>query len=142
MKYTTEIEIKAPLEKVAAMLGDHEQMLKWIKEVESYQPISGTPRQEGAKTLLHVNAGKQMEVTETITKVNFPYRFTAHYEMPDGSLVIDNMLQASTPALTRYVLNHYFKFNGTMKVVTALLKPAFVKHSERMMKDFKELAEG
>ena len=141
MKYTTEIEIKAPIEKVATLLGDHSQMKYWIKQLQSYEPISGEPHEEGTKTRMTINAGREMEIIETITKIEFPYRITAHYEMEGGSFIADSMLQASTEKLTRYTLNHYFKFNGVLKIATALLKPAFIKHSERIMIDFKNLAE-
>lgn len=141
MKYTTEIEINAPIAKIAALLGDHEQMNKWMKELERYEPVSGHPRHEGAKTRMLLNVGRGMEVTETIVKAEPPHRFTARYEMEGGSLLADSMLQETTPNLTRYSLSHYFKFEGMLKIATALMKPAFIKHSEQMMKDFKMLAE-
>ena len=90
MKYTTEIEIYAPIEKVAALLADHSQMKYWIKELQSYEPISGVPQQEGTKTRMKIKAGKEIELTETITKVEFPHRFTARYEMNGGSLIADS----------------------------------------------------
>jgi uncharacterized membrane protein len=141
MKYTTEVEIHAPLEKVASLLGDHEQMKKWVKELDSFKLLDGRPRHEGAKTLLNVKGSHEMQVTETILKTEFPFRFTAKYEVDGVSFIADNLLQQSTTALTRYTLNHYFKFNGLLKVAMAFMKPAFVKRSKQMMNDFKKLAE-
>ena len=141
MKYTTEIEIHAPIEKVAALLGDHEQMKKWLPELQSYKPISGKPREVGTKTELEINKGGQMQITETILEIDFPYRFAVHYETAGVSLIIDNQLQRSTPMLTRYILSHHFKFSGVLKIATALMKAAFVTHSEQIMKNFKAVAE-
>jgi carbon monoxide dehydrogenase subunit G len=142
MQYTTEIEINAPVEKIAGLLGDHEQMKKWLRELKSYQPIEGEPKQEGSKTLLTINVAGGMEVTETIIAVEYPNHFATHYEMQGGTFIADSKLEATGEQTTKYILEHKFEFTGPLKLVSGLLKPSFIKHSERVMNDFRELAEG
>jgi hypothetical protein len=113
----------------------------WLKELNSYQPITGEPRQEGTKTRLLVNVGGGMEVTETVLTVDFPNRFSTHYEMQGGTFVADSKLEHVDEKNTRYVLEHHFQFTGPLKMVTALLKPAFIAHSKQIMENFKALAE-
>ena len=141
MKYTTEIEIKAPVEKVAGLLGDHEKMKHWLKELESYEPITGKPRHEGTKTRLKINIAGGVEVTETITAVDFPRHFATQYDLQHGTLLANSRLEPIDDNSTRYFLDHEFEFTGPMKLVTSLLKPAFIRHSERIMDEFKTVAE-
>jgi carbon monoxide dehydrogenase subunit G len=141
MKYTTEIKINAPVEKIAELLGDHEQMKKWLKELESFENIEGKPKEEGTKTKLNVNVAGGMEVTETVMVAQFPNRFATHYEMQGGTFVADSKLEPMGEETTRYILEHKFEFSGPLKLITSMLKPAFIRHSERIMSEFKTLAE-
>lgn len=140
MKYTTEVKIDAPIEKVAELIGDHQKMKYWIKELTSYAAVSGTPRQEGAKTKLRLNLGGGVDVLETLLKVDFPRRFITKYELPQGSLTVTISFETDGKGTT-YNIDHAFEFKGMLKIGTALVKPAFIKHSERMMEDFKKMVE-
>lgn len=142
MKYTTEITVNAPIDKVAELLGDHAKLKYWMKELRTYETVSGKPREVGAKTKLYLAIGPGVDATETILEVDFPRRFKARYEMGQGSLVVVSQLTEMGKGTTKYTLDHQFEFKGMLKVGAALMKPAFIKHSERMMQDFKALAEG
>lgn len=141
MNYTLSVDIKAPIEKVASLLSDHEKMPLWMTDVTGYEYISGKPRHVGAKTRLNVNAPGVTEIIETILKVEFPKRFTTYYEVASGDFTADSKLEALGPDKTRYTLNHEFHFKGLMKLGSGLMKPAFVKHSEKLMQNFKRMVE-
>ncbi|HLP19587.1 MAG TPA: SRPBCC family protein [Chitinophagales bacterium] len=140
MKYTTEIKINAPIEKVAELIGDHNMMKNWMKELITHETVSGTPRKEGAKTKLRLNLGGGVDVLETLIKIDFPNFFVTKYELPQGSLTVVITFEKDGKG-TIYKLDHSFEFKGMLKIGTALMKPGFIKHSERMMQDFKKMVE-
>lgn len=141
MNYTLSVDIMAPIEKVATLLSDHEKMHLWMTDMTGYEPISGKPRHVGAKTRLKISAPGIKEIIETILKVDFPKQFTTYYEVSSGDFTADSKLEALGENKTRYTLNHEFHFKGLLKLTAGLMKPAFVKHSETLLLNFKKLAE-
>ena len=81
MKYTAEVEINQPLKKVVELFDNPDNMKNWMEGLQSFETISGTPGQEGAKAKMHFKMGKrEIEMIETITKRNLPEEFTGTYE--------------------------------------------------------------
>ena len=73
MKYTSEIEINSPIDKVIELFDNPDNMDKWMKGLQSFEPISGKPGQVGAKSRLKFKMGKrEIEMIETITVRNLP----------------------------------------------------------------------
>ena len=50
MKYINEIEIDRPIENVVGLFDDPANMDKWMEGLQSFEHISGTPGQPGAKS--------------------------------------------------------------------------------------------
>ena len=141
MTYTTETVINAPVEHVAQQLGNRDKMHLWIKELHRYEHLSGEPGTVNATGTLHLNLGATVPVKETILRVEYPHVFSVRYEMAQGSMVVTSLLQKKGRKATAYALEHTFEFKGMLKLGTALLKPAFIKHSQKVMHNFKKMVE-
>jgi carbon monoxide dehydrogenase subunit G len=78
MKYTTQIDIQLPIDRVVELFDNPDNMKKWMEGLQSFEAISGTPGKEGAKSKLTFQMGKRsIEMIETITVSNLPEEFTS-----------------------------------------------------------------
>ena len=59
MRYTQEIEINKPIDQVIALFDNPDNMDKWMDGMQSFEPLSGTPGQAGAKSRLKFKMGKR-----------------------------------------------------------------------------------
>jgi hypothetical protein len=141
MKYTTEIEINLPIERVVALFDNPENMKKWMKGLESFEPLSGTPGQPGAKSKLRFKMGKrEMELIETITVRNLPAEFSGSYETKGVFNIVKNKF-ISLGDKTKYISEQEFQFSGFMKFMGMFMPGAFKKQSMTYLKDFKTFCE-
>lgn len=142
MKYTTEIEINLPVDKVVELFDNPDNLKKWMKGLQSFEHISGTPGQEGAKSKLFFKMGKRdIEMIETIIKRNLPEEFSGTYEAKGVFNIVKNSFIPIDDNNTRYVTEQEFQFTGFMKLMGALMPGAFKKQTHQYMQDFKEFAE-
>jgi uncharacterized membrane protein len=142
MQYSSEIEINLPVDKVIALFDNPENLKKWMKNLERFEHISGTPGQPGAKSRLVFRNGKrEVELIETITVRNLPEEFSGTYEMKGVYNKVKNKFIAEGNK-TRYISEVEFRFSGLfMKIMGGLFPGAFKKESEKHLKAFKEFAE-
>lgn len=142
MKYTNEIEIKKPIEKVIELFDNADNLKKWMEGLQSYEHISGTAGQPGAKSRLFFKMGKrEIEMTETITVKNLPDEFTGTYEAKGVFNIVKNKFKKLSDTKTKYITENEFQFSGFMKIIGFLMPGAFKKQSFKYLKLFKEFAE-
>ncbi len=142
MKYTTEIEINKPIDKVIELFDNPNNMNKWMEGLQSFEHISGTPGQVGAKSRLKFKMGKrEMEMVETVTVRDLPNEFSGTYEGKAGLNIVKNKFIKLPDNRTRYVNEHEFQFKGFMKIVAFLMSGAFKKQSMKYLIAFKNFAE-
>ncbi len=141
MTYTTQTVINAPVEHVAGLLGNRDKMHIWMQGMEGYKHLSGDPGTVNAQTVIYLNLGTTVQVTETILAIDYPNRFSVRYEMPQGSVIISTILSRKGRKATTYMLEHTFTFNGMLKLGAGLMKPAFIAQSNKVMNRFKEMVE-
>ena len=143
MKYTTEIKIELPREEVIRKLDNVENIKHWQRGLTSVEHISGTPGEFGAKMRLNYQFGKRkMELTETITKSNFPDELHATYNTKGMHNIQKNYFKESTDGSTVWVSeNEFLPTNFMMRVMTFLMPKAFKKQSLKYLTDFKNFAE-
>lgn len=143
MKYTSEIIIDLPREEVIHKLDNPENMKHWQKGLKSYTFTEGTPGKEGAKMELEYQMGKRnMVLTETITKNEFPEEFHANYDTKGVHNVQRNYFHEMDGNRTKWVSESEFQFQSFgMKVMAFLMPGAFKKQSLKYLKDFKNFAE-
>ena len=142
MKYTTEIIINLPLDKVVSLFDNPDNMKKWMKGLVSFEPVSGIPGQVGAKSKLRFKMGsRDVEMIETITVRNFPAEFSGTYEAKGVFNVVINKFTDRGNGTTKYISEQEFQFSGFMKIIGFLMPGAFKKQSVKYLEDFKTFAE-
>lgn len=144
MKFECSAEINLPIDKVVALFNDPRNFKEWQDGFISYEPISGTPRQAGAKSkITFINRKHKMELIETIEVMNLPAEMTALYEHEHMINTLINSFTELPGQKTRYTTSiGYIKFNGFMPKLMAWLMPGmFKKQSQKWVDQFKAFAE-
>jgi uncharacterized membrane protein len=142
MKYTTEIEIEKPIEKVIELFDNADNLKKWMEGLQSFEHISGTPGQPGAKSRLFFKIGKrEVEMIETITVRNLPDEFSGTYEAKGVFNIVKNRFEELSDTKTKYITENEFQFKGFMKIFAFLMPGAFKKQSYKYLELFKHFAE-
>ncbi len=142
MKYSNQIEINLPLNRVIELFDNPDNMQKWMPGLQSYEHLSGDPGQPGAKTKLHFIMGKRdMEMVETITKRELPGEFSGTYETKGVLNIQQNHFEETGPNSTTWISHNEFRFKGLMALFMPLMKGAFKKQSAKFQQYFKDFAE-
>jgi uncharacterized membrane protein len=142
MKYTNTIEINQPVSKVVKLFDNADNMGKWMKGLQSFEHISGTPGQPGAKSRLRFKMGKrEVEMVETITVRNLPHEFSGTYEAKGVYNIVSNRFEKISENKTRYVTENEFRLKGFMKLIGIIMPGAFKKQTMQYLEDFKRFAE-
>ncbi len=142
MKYTTEIEINQPLEKVIDLFDNQDNMMKWMKGLKSFENLSDKPGEVGSKMKMVFKMGKHdIEMVETIKSKNLPNEMAMEYDAKGVWNAVRNSFVPLSDNKTLYKAEHEFKFQGFMKVMGFLMPGAFKKQSRKYLEDFKHFAE-
>jgi len=141
MKYKVEVIINIPRYKMLELFQDMEFMKEWQEGFESLTHLEGTPGEVGAISLLKYNSkGKTSEIKETVLQKDLPNTFNFLYEA-NGVENIANNTFVDLGDKTKWVGEHEFNFSGFMKIMSKLLKGAFIKQTTKDMNSFKTHAE-
>lgn len=144
MKYTTEVIINCPLNEVIEKLDNPDHMKHWQRGLVGYKLLNAQdPGSTGTKMELEYKMGKRnLVMTETIIKRNFPSEFHATYDAKGVHNIQQNYFEAIDPGTTRWRSESEFQFQGFgMKVMGWLMPGAFKKQSQKYLDDFKNFAE-
>jgi len=142
MKYTSEIEIDLSINKVIELFDNPDNMKKWQPNLLSFEHLSGTPGQAGAKSKLKYKMNnREIEMIETVTKRNLPDEFSGTYETKGVLNLINNKFIDLGNNRTKWSSENEFRFSGFMWLMGLLMPGAFRKESFKYMKQFKEFAE-
>ena len=142
MKYTTEVEINKPIDRVVELFDNPGNLKEWMDGLQSFQHLSGTPGQPGAKSLLKFKMGKrEIEMIETIKVRNLPHEFSGTYEAKGVYNVVTNRFVPLAENRTKYITEQEFQFSGFMKIIGWLMPGAFKKQSMKYANDFKNFVE-
>jgi hypothetical protein len=141
MKYTTEITINLPRERVIELFDDPVNLVKWQPGLKSFEAVSGTPGQPGAKSkLVYDMNGRVVEMIETITSRNLPNEFSGVYEANGVWNGMQNFFHDEGQN-TRWVTETEFKFSGFMSLIGLLMPGSFKKETLKQMEQFKTFVE-
>lgn len=144
MKYTCEIEINQPIEKVIDLFDNPDHLKEWMEGLEHFEHLSGEAGQPGAKSRLKFRMGKRkMEMIETITVRNLPEEFSGNYEMDGVTNNIKNSFKVISETKTLYTTENEFIIhkNFAMKLIALLMPGLFKKQSMKYLESFKKFAE-
>lgn len=142
MKFTDDIEINKPVDRVVELFDNPDNLSKWMEGLQSFEHLSGTPGQPGAKSKLVFKMGKRdIEMIETVISCNLPEEFTGSYEAKGVYNIVKNSFQQINENSTRYVTEQEFRFEGFMKLIAFLMPGAFKKQCRKYLVSFKQFAE-
>jgi len=144
MKYTREVVIDLPRDRVIELFDDADNLPKWQDGLQRFEHVSGEPGQPGAKSrLVYDHRGRGWELIETITERNLPDEFTAIYETEGVWNLMKNRFEEEGPNRTRWIAESEFRPLGLkMKLMAILLRPMFTSTTMKTLRDFKAFAEG
>ena len=143
MKYSTEVIINAPREEVIKKLDNPENMKHWQRGLVHYELLNGNPGQEGTQMKLEYKMGKrEMSMTETITKNDFPSEFHANYDAKGVHNIQRNFFHDLDGDRTKWISESEFQFDSFgMKLMGWLMPGLFKKQSQKYLNDFKNFVE-
>ncbi|GAB5560344.1 MAG: hypothetical protein SynsKO_19910 [Synoicihabitans sp.] len=143
LRYTSEITVSLPREKVVAIFEDHEQAPHWMDGFISMEPVSGEPGAKGSVSHLKFQMGKRrIEMKETILANNLPETFSCRYDADGVINRIDNRFIIVNENETRWEMDNVFEFQGMMMKMMGTLMPfLFKKQTMTYAKNFKAYAE-
>jgi carbon monoxide dehydrogenase subunit G len=144
MKFECSIDIDAPIGKVVALFNDPGNFAAWQNGFISYEPISGIPRTQGAKSkVTYINGQHKIELTETIQVMDLPAEMTALYQHRHGENTMVNTFKELPGGKTRYTTGvGYMKAIGILPKLMAWLMPGMAKkHNQKWLDQFKAFVE-
>jgi len=143
MKYSNEMMIDLPVDRVVELFDNPENLKKWQPGLIDYQPLSGIPGEPGAKSRLKFQTQKRrVEMIETVELKNLPDEFSATYEAKGIFNRQWNSFRPAGPGRTRWIIETEFRFDSWgMNVFAWLLPGAFRNQTYQYMELFKAFAE-
>ena len=143
MKYTCELVINLPRERMVALFDDPENMVKWMEGLQSFEHVSGTPGKPGAQSRLTFarDNGTTFDMIETLTRYNLPDEISGTYETEGVRNFIENWFVEDGPNATRWIAHNIFEFGGFMGIASWFMRPLFKRQSLKIMRSFKVFAE-
>ena len=143
MKYTIEAIIELPLKEVIKKFDNPENMKHWQRGLVSYEHLSGTPGQVGAKMKLTYQLGKRkFELEETITHKNLPHELHGTYDTKGMHSIQENYFSENEENHTLWTSkSEFLPTNFMLRLMTILMPGAFKKQSKVYLEDFKNFVE-
>ncbi|MEO1260380.1 MAG: SRPBCC family protein [Bacteroidota bacterium] len=146
MKFSCQVTIDQPIDKVIELFDDPNNMKHWQDGFVSFEPISGTPGQPGAKSRIIYEIGKKkapMELIETVLVRNLPHEFSGRYEHKHMTNSMKNYFKKLNTNQTHWTAEvEYTQLNSFMVKIMAFLMPGmFKKQVQKWMDQFKAFAE-
>ncbi len=142
MKYTNEIQINLAIKEVIDLFDNPENLKFWQPGLISFEHLSGTPGQKGARTRLKYKMGKrEIEMIETITIRDLPKEFTCTYETKGVFNIVRNYFIQVESEHTLYRVENEFHFSGIYKLYGFLMPGAFRRETRKSLERFRDFAE-
>lgn len=144
MKFTCQVDIDLPLEKVIPLWDSAENLKHWQDGFESYELLSGKMSEAGSVGKMIYKRGKgKMILTETILENNLPRQFKGRYVHEKMTNTMNNRFETLSENKTRWIAElEYEKFNGLMmKIMAKLFAGKFKSQTQKWLDQFKVFAE-
>jgi hypothetical protein len=143
MKSIVELEIEAPLEKVAGLLADPANMTKWMDDLERVEPVSGEPGMPGSTfRMIGKAGGPQSNFVVTVTARTLPEILGWKLQSPSVDVAIADTFTALSARRTKLVSEEVFRFHSVFNTLFGFLALSTIrKHHRRHIQSFKRFAE-
>jgi len=141
MRSIVELDIDAPLARVAALYANPELSTEWMDDIERYEPISGEPGAPGSRYRLVPRKGSMLFVATVIAR-DLPNEARIRLDAPQVTVFVTGRLAALSPDRTRLVSEEVFHFKGLLHGVLGFLARGAIKKAHRRhMEAFKHFVE-
>lgn len=144
MKFSGFIDINQPVEKVAEIFANPDNLKEYQDGFVKKELVEGKEGEVGAVSTMYYKYGKRdMVLTETITANQLPHGFEAFYSHKHMDNTMKCMFTALSENETRYEYEfEYTRINWVMPKLIAILFPSmYRKQGEKWMRQFKEFAD-
>lgn len=142
MKLKFETVIAASLDTVWAAFDNPDNMMRWQQNLESFNHVSGEPRQAGAiSELVYDEKGRKVILREEITERREPNFLAGAYVSPMGTTLIVNHFEPVDGNSTRWTSWCNFTFQGFMKIMSLFVSGIIRRRTEADMQRFKLMVE-
>ena len=141
MKSVVELEINAPQSRAAELYADPENHLKWMTDLEKYEPISGSPGMPGSTYRLVPKKGDMIFVA-TVIERDLPAEVRLNLENSKVTVAVKANFAALSVGTTKLTSEETFSFKGFFNQVLAFFaRPSIKKAHRKHMEAFKQFAE-
>ena len=143
MKYTSEILIQLPIQKVLNKLQNYNDMKHWQRGFENFEHVSGEPGALGSKMKLNYKFGsRKFSLLETITYFDFPNEYHLFYDSDGLHNIHKNSFTEVENGITKWVFEcECIPTTFSMSVKTLLMPGIYKKQILQYIDDFKNFAE-
>jgi hypothetical protein len=142
MKYTCDIDISLPRDRVSELFQDPSRISEWQDSFVSMKLVSGEAGQAGnVHELVHKMGKRDMVMIETIKENSMPARFVATYESGGVWNLMENDFTENPDGSTHWHIDCEFQCSGFIKIMMWVAPFMFKKQTNKMMSDFKAFAE-
>lgn len=134
--------LDVPRERAWRAFDNPHNLKRWQPSLVGYEPLSGTPGQQGATArLLYQEGGHQLELIETISSRKEPDEFHGSYDSTHGRNTLHNRFIELAPDRTRWDLEAEFHFKGAARLMAPMLRGTIEKRIRADAERFKSLLE-
>ena len=142
MRYTLELDIDLPRERVIQLFLDENNLKKWQPDIVSFERIKGeNAREVGAQSKqIHRMGNSEIEMLETIVEADHPTKYAATYEAKNVWNLVENQFD-EIDGKTHWTVTSEFKCKGFVAIIAFLMPGSFKKQTLDFMHKFKNFAE-
>lgn len=144
MKFTCQIDIDLPRNRVIELFDNPDNMKKWQDGLLSFEHLEGEPGQAGARSkLVYQNGKKTFDLYEHITVRNLPDEFSGYYDHVAMRNTMTNRFEELDANSTRWISELHYTFKTPMwRFFSKFMKGMFRKQTQKYLNNFKKFAEG
>ena len=141
MRSLVVVDINAPQEEVATLFADPGNNVKWMNDIERYEPLTGEQGMPGSTYRLIPKHGS-MVFTATVVSRSLPNEVRLNLDASSVTVAVKGTLSALPDGRTRLKSEEVFEFKGFWSAALGLLaQPAIRKAHREHMEAFKRFAE-
>jgi hypothetical protein len=141
MRSIVELDIHVPQERLATLFADPENNMKWMDDLDRYEPVSGQPGMPGSKYRLVPKKGKMVFVATVLSR-DLPNESRLSLDASNVAVSITARFVALSPEKTRLISEEVFSFKGLVSKFFGFFAQAAIRKAHRRhMEGFKRFAE-
>lgn len=142
MKFTNQIEIKAPLDRVITLFLDVDHFSQWQPDLIKVDVLSKPYGKLGSESELTYKLGnKEICMNQIITKNNLPKSLCAVRETANVWNLVEHSFYSKSETETVWVSKNEYKCSGFVRLLIMLMPDMFKNQSQTSLEYFKEFVE-